>query len=158
MNILYPALFVLSITLGLPVFAADTSETSSMEILRQKITADKKYLVASNMKLTDAEAKKFWPVYESYQKDLHQINERIRRAVKDYAKAYNKGALSDEAAKKLVDEIVGVGLAEAKLKQSYVPKLHNILSATKVARYIQIETKVRAIIRYGLAEGIPLVK
>lgn len=158
MNMLHPALFVLAITLALPAFAADTSGTSSMEILRQKITADKKFLVVSNMELTDAEAKEFWPIYKAYQKDLHQINDRLAKVIKDYATAYNKGALSDDTAKKLLDEAIAIELAEVKLKQSYIPKLDKILPATKVARYIQIETKIRAIIRYGLADGIPLVK
>ncbi len=157
MNMLHPALFILAISLALPAFAADTSGTSSMEILRQKITADKKFLVVSNMKLTDAEAKEFWPIYKAYQKDLHQINDRLAKVIKDYAEAYNKGALSDDTAKKLLNEAIAIELAEVKLKQSYIPKLDKILPATKVARYIQIETKIRAIIRYGLADGIPLV-
>ncbi len=157
MNMLHPALFVLAISLALPAFAVDTSGTSSMEILRQKITADKKFLVVSNMKLTDAEAKEFWPIYKAYQKDLHQINDRLAKVIKDYAAAYNKGALSDDTAKKLLNEAIAIELAEVKLKQSYIPKLDKILPATKVARYIQIETKIRAIIRYGLADGIPLV-
>jgi len=158
MNMLHPALFVLAISLALPAFAADTSGTSSMEILRQKITADKKFLVVSNMKLTDAEAKEFWPIYKAYQKDLHQINDRLAKVIKDYAEAYNKGALSDDTAKKLLNEAIAIELAEVKLKQSYIPKLDKILPATKVARYIQIETKIRAIIHYILAERIPLVK
>jgi len=157
MSILHPALLVLAISLALPAFAADTSGTSSMEILRQKITADKKFLVVSNMKLTDAEAKEFWPIYKAYQKDLYQLNERLDKVIKDYAEAYNKGALSDDTAKKLLNEAIAIELAEVKLKQSYIPKLDKILPATKVARYIQIETKIRAIIRYGLADGIPLV-
>ncbi len=36
----------------------------------QKLKADKKLLVASNMELTDAESKAFWPLYDAYQKDL----------------------------------------------------------------------------------------
>ncbi|MCZ6898019.1 MAG: hypothetical protein O7D95_04845, partial [Betaproteobacteria bacterium] len=132
--------------------------TSSMDILREKTTADKKFLVASNMNLTDAEAKEFWPIYKAYQKDLYQINERLDKVIEDYATAYNKGVLLDDTAKKLLDEAIAIELAEVKLKQSYVPKLDKILPATKVARYIQIETKIRAVIHYILAEKIPLVK
>lgn len=60
--------------------------------------------------------------------------------------------------RKIIPDRSRLELAEAKLKQSYVPKLHKVLPATKVARYIQIETKIRAIIRFGLAEKIPLAK
>jgi hypothetical protein len=164
-DMLRPALFILATTLALPAFADDSaasktddSETSNMEILREKIIADKKFLVADNMKLTEAEAKAFWPIYEAYQKDLHQINGRLAKVINDYALAYNKGALLNDTAKKLLDEAIAVELAEVKLKQSYVPKLGKALPATKVARYMQIENKIRAVIRYGLAEGIPLAE
>ena len=163
-NMLRPALLILATALALPAFAADDSATSAvgesaannMEILREKIYADKKFLVANNMNLTDAEAKAFWPIYESYQQDLHRINDRLANVVNDYALAYNKGALLNDTAKKLLDEAIGVELAEIKLKQSYVPKLGKVLPVAKVARYIQIENKIRAIVRYGLAETIPL--
>jgi hypothetical protein len=56
-----------------PALAAEG--TSDMDILIQKVKADKKLLVATNMDLTDAEAKAFWPVYEAYQKDLQPVNE-----------------------------------------------------------------------------------
>jgi hypothetical protein len=32
-----------------------------MQIVREKVRADKKLLVAENMQLTEAEAKAFWP-------------------------------------------------------------------------------------------------
>ena len=51
-----------------------------------------------------------------------------------------------------------IELAEANLKKTYVPKLSKAVPAAKVARYIQIENKIRATIRYQLAEAIPLVK
>ena len=60
-------------------------------------------------------------------------------------------------AKKLLDEAFAVDEAELKLKSSYMPKI-GALPVTKVARYIQIENKIRAAIRYELADGIPLVQ
>ena len=47
---------------------SQTSGTTNMEILRQKIKADKKLVIAENLQLTDAEGKTFWPVYSAYQK------------------------------------------------------------------------------------------
>ena len=41
----------------------------NMQILLEKVKADKKLLVAANMELTESEAKGFWPVYEGYQKN-----------------------------------------------------------------------------------------
>jgi len=136
---------------------AQTTGTTNMDILRQKIKADKKLVVAQNLNLTEAEGAAFWPVYDAYQKDLQQINQRLGAVVLAYADAYNKGPVTNDVARKLIDEALAVDEAEAKLKASYAPKVLASLPATKAARYIQIENKIRAVIRYELAEGIPLV-
>lgn len=158
MSMLRSALLILAATLALPAFADDHATPSNMDILREKVIADKKFVVASNMDLTEAEAKGFWPVYDAYQQDLHKINERMAKVINDYALVYNKGAMLDDTAKKLLDETIAVELAEVKLKQSYVPKLSKVLPGVKVARYLQIENKIRAIVRYELASAIPLVE
>ena len=137
---------------------AQTTGTTNMEILRQKIKADKKLVVAQNLMLTDAEGTAFWPVYDAYQRDLQQINQRIGAVVLAYANAYNQGPVANDVAKKLLDEALAVDEAEGKLKGSYAPKILATLPATKAARYIQIENKIRAAIRYELAAGIPLVE
>jgi Spy/CpxP family protein refolding chaperone len=137
---------------------AQTTSTTNMDILRQKVKADKKLVVAQNLQLTDAEGTAFWPVYEAYQKDLQQVNQRLTALVQAYANAYNKGPVANDVAKKLIEDAVAVDEAEVKLKGSYVPKVLAAIPATKAARYIQIENKIRAAIRYELAAGIPLVE
>jgi hypothetical protein len=141
--------------LALPA-AAQTA--SDMQILAQKIKADKKLVVAANMQLTEEEAKDFWPVYDAYQADLQKINGRLLGTIKRYADAYNKGPVSDETAKKLVNEAIAIEEAEVKLKRSYVPRLEKVIPGMKVARYLQIENKIRAIGKYELATQIPLVQ
>ncbi len=151
--------FLLALSVAIPAaFAiAQESATSNMDILRQKIKADKKLLVAENMGLSDAEGKAFWPIYDAYQADLQKLNERLKKAIVAYAEAYNKGSVPNETAKKLLEEAIAIDEAEAALKRSYVPKLEKAIPAAKVARYIQIENKIRAVLRYELAAEIPLV-
>ncbi len=60
-------------------------------------------------------------------------------------------------AKKLLKETLAVDEAELKLRQTYADKIGKVLSATKTARYIQIENKIRAVLKAELAENIPLV-
>jgi hypothetical protein len=149
----------LTMVAGLSALAlAQTTGTTNMDILRQKIKADKKLVVAENLKLTDAEGAAFWPVYDAYQKDLQQINEQLAAVVLAYADAYNKGPVTDAAAKPLIEQAVAVDEAEAKLKRSSLPKILAVLPAAKAARYLQIENKIRAVVRYELAAGIPLVE
>lgn len=158
MKLLGLAVIALAVTISQPVLAQDKGGNTNMEILREKIKADKKLIVAANMQLSEAEAKRFWPVYEAYQEDLKKINQRLGKLIVEYAEAYNKGTVPDATAKKLLNEALAIEDAEVKLKRSYVPKLEKVLPEMKVARYIQIENKIRAIIRYELASGIPLVE
>ena len=139
-----------------PAFAQPVSDTN-MEILKEKLKADKKLLVAGNMELSDAEAKQFWPIYDSYQKELEGINKQLGQTIKDYADAFNKGNVPNDTAKKLLGEALSVEEQEVKLKRTYAEKLGKVLPATKVARYIQIENKIRSLIRFELAQQIPLV-
>jgi hypothetical protein len=143
--------------MAVPVFAAEGQTDTNMEILKQKLKADKKLLVASNMDLTDAEAKQFWPVYESYQKDLEGVNQQLGKTINEYAEAFNKGSISNDTSKKLLNEALTIEEQETKLKRTYADKLEKILPANKVARYIQIETKIRSLIKFEMAQQIPLV-
>jgi hypothetical protein len=130
----------------------------NMQILLDKVKADKKLLVAANMQLTESEAKGFWPVYEDYQKDLMGINQRIDSLITSYAQGYRTDTLTDKNAKTLTAEMVSIQTAESGLQSSFVPKFAKVLSPKKVLLYLQIESKIRAAIKYGLAAEIPLVK
>ena len=142
-----------------PVFAQDQSSAdANMQILRDKVKADKKLVVAANMELTDAEAKGFWPVYEAYQKDLQSLNERLKKAILSYADGYNNRTLTDAQAKQLASEAIAVDEQEIQMRKACSAKLASILPGKKAARYLQIENKVRAALRYELAGGIPLVE
>jgi hypothetical protein len=79
--------------------------------------------------------------------------------LESYAADFRGKSLTDEKAKKLIEEAVAIEQAEANLKSTYAPKLSKVLPVRKVARYMQIENKVRgAVVKYELAAGVPLVQ
>lgn len=145
---------------AMPVLAQEAAAAdTNMEILKEKLKADKKLLVAANMSLSEAEGKKFWPLYDAYQKDLMQVNERLGKTIAAYAEAYNQGqgTIEEGTAKKLLNEVIAVEEDEVKLKRAYAEKVGKVLPATKTARCIQLENKIRAVIKYEIAAQIPLV-
>jgi hypothetical protein len=144
-------------TFAATALAQEKPTDTNMQILLDKVKADKKLVVAANMDLNENEAKAFWPVYDAYQKDLQAINGRLGQTILAYAEGYNKKALTDDLAKQLTNEALAVDQDELTLRKTYAAKLNGVLPAMKVARYIQIENKIRAAIRYELATGIPLV-
>jgi len=150
-------LMALAVAIPIPAWTQD-KPADNMQILMDKIKADKKLMVAENMDLTEPEAKAFWPVYEQYQKDLAAINQRIVKLIESYAADYRANTMTEEKAKQLIDEFVAIDKAEAGLKESFVPKLSKVLPLKKVARYLQVENKFRAAVKFDLARQIPFVQ
>jgi hypothetical protein len=138
-----------------PVVSQD-KPADNMQILREKISADKKLLVAANMELTESEAKGFWPVYEKYQDELFLLRTRTLKLIKDYGDAY--GTMSNDKAKALLDELMKIDSLGLKLRQTYLPKFRQVLPEVRVVRYYQLENKINAALMYELAANIPLMK
>ena len=61
------------------------------------------------MKLTDAQAEKFWPVYDAYTQETTKLGDASYALVKEYAQNYND--MTDAQADSLVEKMAGVGRA-----------------------------------------------
>jgi hypothetical protein len=140
---------------GLPALAQD-KPADDMQLVREKVKADKKLFVAEAMQLTELEAKAFWPIYEKYQKELTKIYDHTLVLIGDYASNYQ--SMSNEVAKRLTTRLLAIGADHQKLKTTYLHMFRGALSEVKVARYYQLENKIAAAINYDLARQIPLVK
>jgi Spy/CpxP family protein refolding chaperone len=132
------------------------SAAASAEGVRQAVQADKRGLVERNMRLTAEEAKRFWPVYDDYQRRLDRIIQRQNRALLDYINA--EESMTDANAKRITLEILETDADEQRLRDRTVRALMGKLPARKAARFMQIENKIRTINRYDIAERIPLVR
>ena len=144
--------------LGQPGGQAGDQPASDLQIIHEKLKADKKWTVAQYMQLTEAEGKKFWPVYDEYQKDLQKSNERMVRLLQAYAEDYKNKSLTDQKAKQLLDDWLAIEREEGRRRSVFAPKVLNALPAIKAARYLQIENEYRILIRYDLAVSVPLVE
>ena len=137
------------------------ADVTDMQALRAAVRADKKALVASTLQLTPAEAKKFWPIYDEYQRNLDMTNRR--RVVAVERLIVQDKPESELFAKNFINELIAVDEAEIKARRT----LHNrlmrgvpsrILPPKKAARYLQLESKIRAVQAYDVAATVPLVK
>ena len=135
---------------------AKPADGMDVQALRAAVRADKKALVDATLQLTPAEAKKFWPIYDAYQRDLDMTNRRMNRAVEDFV-ALDK-PLSDRYAKNLSADLIAADEFEIKARRTMYNKVMRALPARKAARYLQLESKIRAMQDYDIANAIPLVK
>jgi hypothetical protein len=156
-RIISVAIMLITLGFAMPGMAQD-KPANNLEIIHEKLKADKKLIVTKYMELTDSEAKKFWPVYEEYQKDLQKLNERLASLLQSYAAEYRSNSLSDEKAKKLLDEWLALDKDEAGHRKTYAGKVLKVLPAKKAARYLQIENEFRVLLKYDLAATVPLVQ
>jgi len=138
-----------------PAFAQE-KPADNMQIVLEKVRADKKFLVAENMELTEAEGQAFWPVYDRYQDELFLLRVRTAKLIADYASALPK--MTNDIARSLLDEVLAIESLGVMLRQVYLSEFRRVLPEVKVARYYQIENKIQAALFYELARNIPLAK
>jgi Spy/CpxP family protein refolding chaperone len=129
---------------------------NDMQALRTAVRADKKAFVAKTLELAPAEDKKFWPIYDAYQRALNASNRQVALAVEELV-GFDR-PLSDAFAKQLAAELIAADENEIKARRRMQNQLMRALPPKKAARYLQLESKIRAFQDYDLAVAIPLVK
>jgi hypothetical protein len=151
-------LLALALLLGasaLPSRAGEADQ-ANLDILVDTIRANRKALVAANLKLSDEEAGKFWPAYANYQTEMNAVQDRMVKLIEDYTASF--GSLSDDKATKLVEDYLAVEEDRVKVRRAHLAKMTAALPGKKVARFYQIENKMDAVVRYDLAATIPVVE
>jgi hypothetical protein len=144
-------------TLAAPAVAQDrNADVTDMQALRAAMKADRRAFVAATLALSDAEAKRFWPVYEQYQADVAVAN-RMRAVALQGLLSRDK-PITDLYAKQLARELVASDEGEVKARRAMYSRVMRALPATKAARYLQLESKIRALQNYDIAVAFPLIK
>jgi hypothetical protein len=136
--------------------AAQEKPADNMDLVKEKIRTDKKLFIATNMQLTESEAKSFWPVYDAYQAEIGRLRDREIKLIEKFAANYE--TMSDDVAKNLLDDSLSIDSDHQKVRQSYLSKFRGVLPDKKVARYYQLESKIDAVLEYEMARRIPLVQ
>jgi hypothetical protein len=126
-----------------------------IDLLRKDIRSQKKQLIAANVPLTDAEAQKFWPVYDQYTAELVAIHNDKYQLIKEYAQSYNTmtDAQADDWAQRLLKQDANV----AALRQKYWSNFRQVLPAKKAALYEQIERRAQMLIDLQISSQVPLI-
>lgn len=129
---------------------------ANMRALQGQVGAGKRAFVEEQLALTPEQAAKFWPVYDAHQAVLATLNKRRLDNILAYARDWNTDTLDDAAADKLAREALDIEKDEAALMENSYHKLKHAVPALKAVRYLQVESKVRAIVRFEQAAEVPL--
>ena len=124
-----------------------------MELLRD-LRSEKKQMVAANMSLTDAEAEKFWPVYDQYAADEAKIDDTKVALIKDYMQTFD--VMNGDEAESYLKKRAAVDESVMQLRLKYIPAFRKVLSGRQTTRFFQIDWRLGVLIDLQLAQ-LPLI-
>jgi hypothetical protein len=127
-----------------------------IQMLRKNLRSERKQVIATNLKLTDSEAEKFWPVYEQYVGELVAINNTKYSLIKQYVQS--NGTLTDAQADTAVKQWIGVDQSVGTLRLKYVPLFRKVLSPQNTALFYQLDRRIQLMIDLQLAAALPLIE
>ena len=136
--------------------SSSTISNQDLDLLRKDLRAKRKQLIAANLKLTEAEATKFWPVYDQYTKELIAINDKKFALIQDYAD--NWGKMTNDQSLLFIRQWLDSDIATTQLRQKYVPMVSKVLDGTKTATFFQIDRRIAMMIELQVSSQMPLVQ
>jgi outer membrane PBP1 activator LpoA protein len=148
---------LLAVALAAPAARAQhaTGDGTDLQALRSAVKSDKRAYVASMMSLTNAEAKRFWSIYEAHQRSRETSSRR--RVIALEGLLFQDKAMTNLSAKNVITELTAVDEAEAKARRRLGNQLMRALPPIKAARYLQLEDKIQAVRDYDIASTVPLI-
>ena len=121
-----------------------------IDLLRKDVRSQKKQIIAENMDLSDAEAEKFWPVYDRYAAELSRIYDTKIALLQGYAENYS--SMTGEQAENYIRKRAEVEQSIMQLRLKYMPAFRKVLSGRETALFYQLDW------RLGLAIDVELVQ
>jgi hypothetical protein len=134
--------------------ASQASPDDFVNLLRKDIRSHKKQIIAENMELTDAEAEKFWPVYDQYTIELSKIYDVKLALLKDYADNYSR--MTGEQAETYIRKRAEVEQSIMRLRLKYIPGFRKVLSGRETALFYQLDWRLGLAIDAQLIQ-VPLI-
>ena len=130
--------------------ASQPSPDEFIELLRKDVRSQKKQIIAENMDLSDAEAEKFWPLYDQYAAELSRIYDTKIALLNDYAENYS--SMTGEQAENYIRKRAEVEQSIMQLRLKYMPAFRKVLSGRETALFYQLDW------RLGLAIDVEMVQ
>ena len=127
-----------------------------IELLRGDIRGQKVAVISEVMSFTEAEAVKFWPIYQEYQGEIAKLMDRKLAGIKDYADNFEK--MSQEKAKELTDLALQLESDRVAVKKKYIERIRQALSSKTAGRFLQVENQIQFLMDLQIASSLPVVQ
>jgi hypothetical protein len=108
----------------------------------EKLKAYKTAFITEALDLSPAEAEKFWPVYNVYDKKLMDLRKIERKEIFTLVNG-DMDSLSDEEANALLEKISDIKSKEFQYHQEMDQNLRNVISAKKILKLKHAEQEFK---------------
>jgi Spy/CpxP family protein refolding chaperone len=130
---------------SLTVFGQQRNENRG-KVNQDKIKAIKVGLITDELNLTESQAEKFWPVYNSYSDKRKEILQQIRKRNKDTEEVSDKEILQNQ------DEILKLKQKELDLEKDYRDDFLKVITAKQYNDLQLVEKKFNQMLLNKLKE------
>ncbi|RRQ48197.1 hypothetical protein DZC72_10760 [Maribacter algicola] len=114
-----------------------TTATFAQDKSREKIKALKVAYLTEHLELSSQEAQDFWPVYNEYEKERHEL--RHKQWVEIKSKLKDVGSLNEEEAQNLLSSYLKIEEEEEELEKNFLNKISKVISAKKTLLLMRSE-------------------
>ncbi len=129
-----------TIILCLVMMVTTLSFGQSKRVKIEDIKAQKKAFILKELNLTDEKTIVFWPVYENYDQEIHELR-RKRRKIHKALKNYE--LLSETEIYKLTKEFLVLEKKEATIRITYLDRFTSVVGKGKAALVYHAEQKFK---------------
>ena len=135
--------------------ASGVDVEKDLALLRRDIRSEKKQLIAANMSLTDAEATRFWPVYDQYVAEMTKHNDDFYGLIKDFAA--KQKVITDAEATTMLKRWAEIQIEQARTRQKYIPLVEKVIPPRKAALFFQVDRRLYALLDLQVSAQVPLI-
>jgi hypothetical protein len=130
---------------------------ASLEVLRSDFNTTKIHTLNQVMKLTPAEADKFWPIYRSYEQELALVGDRKLALIQEFMTRQKTGTLTDENSKVIAVQWLQNVQDRLDLWKKYYPQISHAVSPVRAAQFLQVENQMAIFVDLNIASVMPVV-
>jgi len=141
---------------GAPPQAPAPTAEDAVKAVRSDLATTRGAIIAKNVTFTPEQAARFWPLFESYQKEQSQILDEQLRGMQHYVDSYQ--SLDDTAALSLIHAHLDRDARINALRQTWLAEFLKVLPARLAVRVIQIDRRVSLAQQVEFTSKIPLVQ
>jgi Spy/CpxP family protein refolding chaperone len=134
--------------------ATSTSIEEVLRAVRTDLQGNRSDILAKNLTLTSAQAAKFWPVYETYQKEQNVIMDDQLKEMQGYIEGYE--TLDDARALSLLRALFDRDARMNGLRQKWIGEFQKVLGAKTAVRAMQIDRQISLAHQLMFASKLPL--